>query len=45
MQRFISDAQWDDNKFLNKSHSLVNEDLGTDDGVLIFDESGFIKKR
>jgi len=36
MQRFISDAQWNDNKILNKYHSLVNEDMGTDDGVLIF---------
>ena len=44
MQRFISDAQWDDDKILNKYHSLVNEDMGTDDGVLIFDESGFVKK-
>jgi SRSO17 transposase len=44
MQRFISDAVWDDNKILNKYHSLVNEDLGTAHGVLIFDETGFIKK-
>jgi SRSO17 transposase len=44
MQRFISDAEWADKKILNKYHSLVNEDLGTSKGVLIFDESGFIKK-
>lgn len=44
MQRFISDAEWDDDKILNKYHSLVNEDMGTADGVLIFDESGFVKK-
>jgi SRSO17 transposase len=44
MQRFISDAEWADDKILNKYHSFVNEDLGTADGVLIFDESGFIKK-
>jgi SRSO17 transposase len=44
MQRFISDAEWDDDKILNKYHSLVNEDLGTANGVLIFDETGFIKK-
>jgi SRSO17 transposase len=44
MQRFISDAEWADNKILNKYHSLVNEDMGTPDGVLIFDESGFVKK-
>jgi SRSO17 transposase len=44
MQRFISDAEWADDKILNKYHSLVNEDLGTSEGILIFDESGFIKK-
>ena len=44
MQRFISDAEWDDDNILNKYHSLVNEDLGTANGVLIFDETGFIKK-
>jgi len=44
MQRFISDAEWDDDQILNKYHSLVNEDLGTANGVLIFDEAGFIKK-
>ena len=44
MQRFISDAEWDEDKMLNKYHNLVNEDLGTVDGALIFDETGFIKK-
>ena len=44
MQRFISDAEWDDDNILNKYHSLVYEDLGTTNGVLIFDETGFIKK-
>ena len=44
MQRFISDAVWDDDKILRKYRSIVNEDLGDEDGVLIFDESGFVKK-
>ena len=44
MQRFISDAEWDDSKILNKYHSFINEDMGTAKGVLIFDESGFPKK-
>jgi len=44
MQRFISDAEWDENEILNKYHNLVNEDLGTADGALIFDETGFTKK-
>jgi SRSO17 transposase len=44
MQRFISDAEWDDSSILTKYHSLVSEDMGTTDGVIIFDESGFVKK-
>jgi len=44
MQRFISDADWDDDKILKECHHLVNEDMGTPHGVLIFDETGFIKK-
>ena len=44
MQRFISDAEWDDKRILNKYRNLVNEDMGSPDGVLIFDETGFVKK-
>ena len=44
MQRFLSDAVWDEEKILAKYRSMVNNDLGDDDGVLIFDESGFPKK-
>ncbi len=44
MQRFISDIVWDENKILHKYHNLVNEDMGNTKGVLIFDESGFVKK-
>jgi SRSO17 transposase len=44
MQRFISDAPWDDDRILAKYRSLVNDDLGSPDGVLIFDESSFVKK-
>ena len=44
MQRFISDAEWYDEKILNKYHNMINEDMGVTDGALIFDESGFIKK-
>jgi len=44
MQRFISDAEWEDTKILNKYRNLVNEDMGSPDGVLIFDETGFLKK-
>jgi len=44
MQRFVSDAPWDDGKIEHKYRSLINEDLGHPDGAIIFDESGFIKK-
>ena len=44
MQRFVSDAPWDDTKMISKYRSLVNDDLGSPDGALIFDESGFVKK-
>jgi len=44
MQRFVSDAPWDDEKIVGKYRSFVNEDLGHPDGAIIFDESGFVKK-
>lgn len=44
MQRFISDVIWDEKKILNKYHSMVAEDMGDPNGILIFDETGFIKK-
>ena len=44
MQRFVSDAPWDDDKIITKYRNFVNDDLGSPDGALIFDESGFVKK-
>jgi SRSO17 transposase len=44
MQRFVSDAPWDDDKIGFKYRTLVNEDLGSPGGALIFDESSFVKK-
>lgn len=44
MQRFESDAPWDDENMLTKYRSLANDDLGSEEGDLIFNESGFIKK-
>lgn len=44
MQRFVSDAPWDDENIEYKYRSLINEDLGHPDGAIIFDESGFVKK-
>lgn len=44
MQRLVSDVEWAENKMLNKYRSMVNEDMGDPNGVVIFDESGFVKK-
>ena len=44
IQRAISDTNWDEEKILVKYRSMVNDDMGDTDGVLMFDESGFVKK-
>jgi SRSO17 transposase len=44
MQRTVSELSWDEDKMLTTYHQLFAEDLGQADGVLIFDESGFVKK-
>jgi SRSO17 transposase len=44
LQRFVSEAPWDDDKIMSKYRCLVNDDLGRPEGALIFDESGFVKK-
>lgn len=44
MQRFVSDAPWDEDNMIAKYRRFVNDDLGSPDGALIFDESGFVKK-
>ena len=44
MQRLVSDVIWDRKKILQKYRRMVNEDLGDPHGVLIFDETGFVKK-
>lgn len=44
MQRTISDAIWDEDKMLAKYRSMVSDDMGDAGGVLMFDESSFVKK-
>ena len=44
MQFFVSDAIWDEKKIRSKYRSLVKEDLGNEAGVLVFDETSFVKK-
>src|SRR5262247_1406704 len=44
MQRFISDVYWDEEQMKWNYHQLVADELGEPDGVLMFDETGFVKK-
>src|SRR5262244_4311899 len=44
LQRFISDVRWDEEQMLWNYHQLVADELGDPDGVLMFDETGFVKK-
>jgi len=44
MQRFVSVADWNDDELLYKYRNVVNDDMGDQNGALIFDESGFVKK-
>lgn len=44
MQHFISNVVWDEPRMISRYHDMVADDLGDADGVLIFDESGFVKK-
>src|SRR5215467_11892785 len=44
LQRFLSDVHWDEEQMRWNYHQLVAEELGEPDGVLMFDETGFVKK-
>src|SRR4029434_2463687 len=44
LQRFLSETVWDEEQMRWDYHQLVAEELGEPDGVLMFDESGFVKK-
>jgi SRSO17 transposase len=44
LQRFISDVHWDEEQMRWNYHQLVADELGDPDGVLMFDETGFVKK-
>ncbi len=44
MQRFISDVTWDEEQMRWNYHHLVAEDLGDPNGVVMFDETSFVKK-
>ena len=44
MQRAVSDAVWDEEKIICKHQEMVSKEMGDQNGVLTFDESGFTKK-
>ena len=44
LQRFFSDGMWNEEQMRWIYHHLVAQEMGADDGVLIFDETGFVKK-
>ena len=44
MQRFITTDVWKEQDMQRIYHDQVAHDMGEPDGVLIFDESGFVKK-
>src|SRR3989442_12792427 len=44
LQRFISDVVWDEEQMRWHYHQLVAEEMGDPHGVLMFDETGFVKK-
>jgi SRSO17 transposase len=44
LQRFLSEVVWDEEHLLWTYHQLVAAEMGAPDGVLMFDETGFVKK-
>jgi SRSO17 transposase len=44
LQRFLSEVVWDEAHMLWTYHQLVAAAMGAPEGVLIFDETGFVKK-
>src|SRR5207245_11656499 len=43
LQRFLSEVPWDAEHMRWIYPQLVSDELGTPDGVLLFDETGFVK--
>ena len=44
MQRFISDDVWKEDEMKRVYHTMVADEMGEPQGMMIFDESGFVKK-
>ena len=43
-QRFLREVPWDEEHMRWIYHQLVSDELGTPEGVLMFDETGLVKK-
>jgi SRSO17 transposase len=44
LQRFLSDVVWDEEHMRWTYHQVVADEMGDPNGVLMFDETGFVKK-
>jgi SRSO17 transposase len=44
LQRFLSEVPWDEEHMRWTYHQLVAAEMGEPDGILLFDETGFVKK-
>ena len=44
LQRFLSETVWDEEQMRWNYHQLVADEFGEPEGVLMFDESAFVKK-
>jgi SRSO17 transposase len=44
LQRFLSDVRWDEEQMRWNYHQLVADELGEPEGILMFAETGFVKK-
>jgi SRSO17 transposase len=44
VQRLLADADWDEDAVRDDLRAYVTESLGEQDGILVLDETGFIKK-
>jgi len=44
MQHFISDVVWDEERIVSRYRGMVADDMGDAEGILIFDETSFVKK-
>lgn len=44
LQRFITEVSWDEEHMLWTYHQLVADAMGDPEGVVMFDETGFVKK-